>query len=135
MTPGNSLRSGAEQERRGHPTQRASLRRRVRYRFDNTLAHGPLALIGWLAVASLAVLIVASAVATLVLGQDFLFSSWRNLLRVLGKSDTETDWPGRILGLAVLLFGLFVGGAMIGHIAAALSECIRRLGLGRGPVV
>ncbi len=62
--------SGARHEAHHEPVRRPSPLRRIRYRFDNSLAHGPLALITWLGVATLAVIVVAAAVATLLFGQS-----------------------------------------------------------------
>lgn len=45
--------------------RRASWRARLRYQFDKSMAAGPIALIGWLAVISLVVIIAAGLVLAL----------------------------------------------------------------------
>jgi hypothetical protein len=44
--------------------KRTSSRARLRYRFDNTLSRGPVALIGWLGLAA-AILVAAATLAVL----------------------------------------------------------------------
>ena len=47
-------------------SKRNSLGARLRYAFDTSMSAGPIALIGWLAVLSLIVIIVAGAVIALL---------------------------------------------------------------------
>ncbi|MDQ4068965.1 MAG: hypothetical protein M3203_05760 [Actinomycetota bacterium] len=123
------------------PVRRPSLRQRLRYRFDNSLAHGPLALIGWLGVVVAAIIVVAAVVGHFLLrggeGTPFLEDFWESLIRVLDASafQAETAWPSRVVALAVTLLGVFVGGSLIGLIATALDQRVSDLSKGRSAVL
>ncbi len=58
------------------------MRRRIRYRFDNSLARGPLVLIGWLGGGVLAMILVAAVVGRSFLGGNqhggFMEEFWKN---------------------------------------------------------
>jgi len=120
--------------------RRAPLRRRLRYRFDNSLAHGPLAIVGWLGVVVVLVIAVAAVVGRLLLASDgngFLEDAWQGLVRVLDASafQSERAWPSRLVALAVTLAGIFLGGSLIGLIATAIDQRVADLGKGRSPVL
>jgi voltage-gated potassium channel Kch len=113
----------------------------LRYRFDNSLAHGPMALIGWLGIVVVAVVVVAAAVGHFLLrgsgsgnlAEDF----WQSVIRVLDASafEAETAWPSRVVALMITLLGIFVGGSLIGLIATALDQRVDDLSKGRSAVL
>ena len=77
---------------------RGGVGRRLRYEFDKSMAAGPLALIGWLAVISLLVIIVAAAVSALLHiapeGADtmsFGEAAWEALRRTLDSGTMGGD--------------------------------------------
>ncbi len=121
--------------------RRPSVRRRLRYRFDNSLAHGPMALIGWLGLIVLAIVLVAALVGHYLLGEagelGFLEDFWQSVIRVLDSSafETETAWPSRLAALTVTLMGVFLGGSLIGLIATALDQRVGDLSKGRSAVL
>lgn len=123
------------------PARRPSVRQRLRYRFDNSLAHGPLALIAWLGVVVAAVICLAAVVGHFVLtggeGYSFIEDFWQSLIRVLDASafESETAWPSRLVALAVTLLGIFIGGSLIGLIATALDQRVSDLSKGRSVVL
>ena len=125
----------------GRPTRRPSIRRRLRYRFDNSLAHGSVALIGWLGIVVVAVIVVAALVGHFLLGgtepDNFLEDFWQSVIRVLDASafEVETAWPSRLVALVVALLGIFLGGSLIGLIATALDQRVTDLGKGRSAVL
>ncbi len=132
--------------RAGHrPPRRPSLRRRLRYRFDNSLAHGPLALIGWLGVLVVVVIVVAAVVGRLLLGRvggtdggtGFFDGFWLSVVRIIDASEfkSESAWPSRMAALVVTLFGIFIGGSLIGLISTALDRRVSDLGKGRSAVL
>jgi voltage-gated potassium channel Kch len=144
--PAQAVQRGQLVQRRRPPPPRArarrvGIRRRLRYRFDNSLAHGPLALIGWLGLLVLAIVLIGAIVAALLLegGEDrgFLGDVWETMIRVLDSSafEIEEAWPSRLVGLAVTLAGLFIGGSLIGLIATALDQRVSALSAGRSPVL
>ena len=140
-------------ERRGRPvssrpdrtpaakTPKPPLRQRLRYRFDNSLARGPLVLIGWLGVVVLAIVVVAAVVGRFLLGATasggFFENVWDSLLRVFdsGAFQSETAWPSRLVWFIVTLLGILIGGSLIGLIAAAIDRRVDDLRKGRSPVL
>ena len=71
---------------------------KLRYRFDNFMAKGTIALIGGLAVASLAVIFVAAAIISLAgFAQEgsepvgFLEAAWESLMRTLDSGTMGGD--------------------------------------------
>lgn len=122
-------------------SHRVGIRRRLRYRFDNSLAHGPLALIGWLGAVVLTIVLVGAAAAALLLhgggGRGFLGQLWETLIRVLDASafESEQAWPSRLVGLGITLAGIFIGGSLIGLIATALDQRVADVSTGRSPVL
>src|SRR3954463_8126082 len=90
----------------------AGLGKRVRYEFDKSMAAGPIALIGWLAVISLIVIAVAAAILPLPHiapegGESMGFgeAAWEALMRTLdsGTMGGDAGWGFRGVMLAVTL--------------------------------
>lgn len=118
---------------------------RVRYRFDLALARGPLVVIGYLAVITVAIVLVAALLLTVLhlsgvngggkLG--FADAFWQSLLRMLdtGTFASDQDWPTRVLSLIVTLSGIFLAGSLIGLIANAIDQRVDKLRKGRSAVL
>jgi voltage-gated potassium channel Kch len=124
--------------------RRAKVHHRLRYRFDNSLARGPLVLIGWLGVAVILLVLVATtaaAVTHVLFGggrnRGVVEDLWQGLRRVLDASafGNDTAWPARLMALFVTLFGIFIGGSLIGLIATALDQRVDQLRKGRSAVL
>jgi ion channel POLLUX/CASTOR len=132
-------RAGVE----GRPT----IHQRLRYAFDNTMARGTPALVGWLALATLALIGVFTAIVLVadlapdnqdssregIIGQAF-----NSLLHALDPGTVAADtghWPFLVLMLLVTLGGLFVVSALIGVIATGLDSRIEELRKGRSVVL
>ncbi len=117
------------------------MRQRIRYRFDNSLARGPMVLIGWLGCGVLAMVVVAAMIGHFFLGGSqqgtFMEEFWKNITRVLGTGafGRETAWPTRLVGLAVTMAGIFVAGSLIGLIKTALDRRVQDLSKGRSRVL
>jgi K+/H+ antiporter YhaU regulatory subunit KhtT len=121
-------------------------RQRFRYRFDNALAKGPSVVIGWLALVTLAIFVVAGSLVW-----AFRFDGvngggpvdnpaegiWQAMLRVLdaGTFAGDTSWPMRLFSLVVTLAGIFIAGSLIGLIASAVDQRIEGLRKGRSDVL
>lgn len=116
---------------------------KLRYRFDNTLARGPIVLIGWLLIA--AALLSVPFWLYLQLdpdgidasgpkpGPDNLFSSF---WAVLGKGGFPSNgWEGRSFSILITIASLVTGGAMFAFITATTSKKLTDLKRGKGPVV
>jgi voltage-gated potassium channel Kch len=126
---------------------RPTLNQRLRYAFDNTMARGTPALVGWLALVTLALIGIFTAVVLIadiapdnqqdtregVLGQAF-----NSLLHALDPGTIAGDggrWPFLVAMLFVTLGGLFVVSALIGVIATGLDSRIEELRKGRSVVL
>lgn len=145
MTAGANLGSGTG--RAGRPAggriaaRRPGLRARLRYRFDNSLAHGPLALVGWLGVVVLGIIVAGALLDLLLLGdgdgQGVTGGLWETLVRVLDSSafESESAWPSRFFALAVTMAGILLGGSLIGLIATALDQRVSAISSGRSVVI
>lgn len=124
--------------------KKPSLGARLRYGFDKTMAAGPIALIGWLAVVSL--LIVAAAGLLLSLsgiaqegGQrlDFLEAFWESLMRAIdaGTLGGDVGWSFRLVMLVVTIGGIFIVSALIGVLSAGVDNKLGELRKGRSRVL
>ncbi len=118
---------------------------RLRYRLDQALARSALMVMGYLAALTLVITVVAAGILTTLhlsgvnggpkLG--FAEAFWQSLLRMLGKGAFASDqeWTTRALNLVVTLAGIFLAGALIALISAAVNQRIARLRRGRSPVL
>jgi len=144
-TPSGTERSYGAQSAgsTNNPAQQKTFGRKLRYRFDNTLARGPIVLIGWL--------LFAAALLSLPFwlylqldpdgidatgtkpGPDNLFSSF---WAVLGKGGFPSNgWEGRSFSILITIASLVTGGAMFAFITATTSKKLTDLKRGKGPVV
>jgi len=144
-TPSGSNRSyGAQSAGATENTaQRNTFRRKLRYRFDNTLARGPIVLIGWLLIA--AALLSIPFWAYLQLDPDGIDASgtkpapdnlFSSFWAVLGKGGFPSNgWEGRTFSILITIASLVTGGAMFAFITATTSKKLTDLKRGKGPVV
>ena len=129
------------------PETRPSLRERLRYAFDNTMARGTPALIGWLVAATAALVAVFSLV---VLLGDFapereggerpgvirqFFDSLTHTLDPGVVAGDQGKWPFLALMLLLTLCGLLIVSALIGVLATGLDRKIEELRKGRSVVL
>ncbi|WP_424923178.1 CASTOR/POLLUX-related putative ion channel [Actinomadura rubrisoli] len=124
--------------------RRATRRDRVRYWFDTTMAKGTPALIGWLGLASLALVLVVASAAVVVAPRDsgahgnWPGMVWRSLLRTLDPGtmgdDTGTG-PFLALMLVSTIGGIFIVSALIGVLTTGLESKITELRKGRSRIV
>src|SRR5574341_2363639 len=117
-----------------------SLSDRLRYRFDNLMARGPIALIGGLGVVSLAIILAAAMVLSFGrLAQEggdapgFVEAAWESLMRTLdsGTMGGDTGWGFRIVMLGVTLGGVFVISTFIGVLNNGIENKLEELRKGR----
>jgi ion channel POLLUX/CASTOR len=138
-----SLRAPRAGEQTSAP-QEATRRQRLRYRFDATMSRGPVALVAWLALLTLA-LVGAGALLVLAFGlvpddgrQSFVGQLFSALMHAMDPGTVAGDdggWPFLVAMLAITLGGLFIVSALIGVIATALDEKLLDLRKGRSFVV
>ncbi|MFD7970185.1 CASTOR/POLLUX-related putative ion channel [Streptomyces clavifer] len=121
--------------------RRAALSKQARYWFDNTLAGGAAALIGWLAVACLVIVVPASAV--LVWTDDRApddrwakaAAVWRSVGQTL-RLGGEAGSPLRVaLSVLLALVALFYVSTLVSLITAAITEKLLALRRGHSTVL
>jgi voltage-gated potassium channel Kch len=130
-----------------HPEPRPALRERLRYAFDNTMARGTPALIGWLVTAT-AVLVALFSIVVLL--GDFAPESedgdrpgivrqfFNSLLHAMDPGTVAGDdgkWPYLALMLLLTIAGLLIVSALIGVLATGLDRKIEELRKGRSAVL
>ena len=127
----------------GHRADRIGFRARLRYWFDNTMARGTPALVGWLGVLSL-VLIVVVTFGLVATAQHTADTSGESLWTTLWHTFASTfalDVPesGPLVQLALwfvlALGGIFLVSALIGLLTTGLDLRLEMLRKGRSVVV
>lgn len=125
--------------------KKVSLKERLRYKFDNTLSRGTMAVIGWLALLSLALVVTAGLILFLTgitpgdedgnLG--FVESIWQSLMRTLdpGTMGGDEGWGFRIVMFLVTLGGIFIISTLIGLISSGIDQLIETLRKGKSRVL
>lgn len=124
-----------------------TLRQRWQYFFDNFMSRGTVALIGGLAVLSLAIIALVAAAVVLTgsapPGEDgrslnFFELMWYGLMRTLDAGTMGGDsgsWVFLFLMLAVTLGGVFVVSTLIGVLTAGVEGKLEELRKGRSQVL
>ena len=119
-------------------------RDRLRYQFDKSMAAGPIALIGWLAVISLIVIVIAGVFLAFTGitpegGEpvSFIEGAWESLMRTMdaGTMGGDAGWSFRGVSLVVTVAGIFVFSALIGVLSSGLDEKLDELRKGRSHVL
>ncbi|HEX2314003.1 MAG TPA: potassium transporter TrkA [Thermomonospora sp.] len=119
-------------------------RDRFRYWFDNTMSRGTSALIGWLGLASGALILTVATLAVLIAPRDsdenghWAGVAWRSLLRTLDAGtmgDDEGSGPFLALMLAATVGGLLIVSALIGVLTTGLEAKLTELRKGRSRIV
>ncbi|OGN86807.1 MAG: potassium transporter TrkA [Chloroflexi bacterium GWC2_73_18] len=120
--------------------EKVTLGERLRYAFDNFMARGTIALIGGLALASAAVIVIVSIVVAVATGGEYGLGDllWMALLRTLDSGTMGGD-QGPLLFLAGMLAvtfgGIFVISALIGVINNGIEGKLDELRKGRSRVI
>ena len=115
--------------------RRISLKDRLRYRFDNIMSRGMLALLGILGLATLT-LVFLGTMAMLISGfrrvdeedRSTLENLWLAAMRTLdsGNVGGDTGWGFRVIALIVTLGGIFIFGALIAVLATGINGATGR---------
>jgi hypothetical protein len=126
--------------------RKITLADRLRYRFDNTISKGTIALIGWLFL-MLAALVLTSTLFVYLTGlapasggqrPGFFETLWLDLMRTIDPGNVGGDrgsWPYLISMLVVTAGGILVFSTLIGVIFAGIDEKLADLRKGRSFVV
>lgn len=124
--------------------KKISLSQKLRYKFDNLMSKGPIAMISLLAVLSILVVIVAGIVLSLFSispeGSEpmgFVESVWQSLMRTLdsGTMGGDNGWGFRIIAFLVTLGGIFIISTLIGVLGSGIEEKLEQLRKGRSFVI
>jgi ion channel POLLUX/CASTOR len=113
---------------------------RLRYAFDNTLSNGPIALIGWLGLASALLVLVTTVIVRLVEGPGlrFLVVFWDVLFQALTPNPVPPDagpLPFLLAMLLVTLGSLFMVSILIGVLTTSIEDRIHSLRKGRSRIL
>ena len=120
------------------------LSQKLRYKFDNLMSKGPIAMISLLAVMSFLVVVVAGIVLSLFSispeGSEpmgFVESVWQSLMRTLdsGTMGGDNGWGFRIVAFVVTLGGIFIISTLIGVLGSGIEEKLDQLRKGRSFVI
>ncbi|MBC9248913.1 potassium transporter TrkA [Pseudomonas alcaligenes] len=129
------------------PHQSITWRDQLRYRFENTLSKGPIAIIGWLGLVSSLVVALATALLMLLhVSSDpsdpasqlgFAEGAWQSLMHAIDSGNLAGDqgWHLRALMLLVTLSGIFIVSILIGTITSGLEARLAELRKGRSRVI
>ncbi len=129
--------------------RKATFTERLRYNFDKSLSGGTISLIGWLGLASLLIVLLATAILLLTgiapaaeEGQEsqtfnFIEAFWQSLMRSLdpGTLAGDTGWSYRLLMLIITLGGIFIVSLLISVLSSGLQSKLDELRKGRSFVV
>jgi len=130
-----------------------SLAQTLRYKFDNSMSKGPSALIGWLALVTLVMILIGTAIvvvfsifpmvptedgsSTVPQHLSFFETLWQTLMRSMdaGTVAGDTGWPFRILMLLITLGGIFIVSTLVGVLSNVINDKLEELRKGRSFVV
>jgi voltage-gated potassium channel Kch len=119
-----------------------SFSEKLRYRFENTLSKGTIAVIAWLAVLSALIVIISSVIiyATRLADapdQSMEESMWQSLMRTMDSGNVANDvnWPLRAVMLLVTLGGIFIVSTLIGTITSGMEAKMEEMRKGRSKVL
>ncbi len=127
--------------------RRVSFSDRLRYRFDNTMSRGAVALIGWLFALSVLLVLVVSLVVVLTgiapAAEDgqplsFMQVAWMSLMRTLDPGTMGGDtgsWAFLAAMFGVTLGGIFIVSTLIGVLTSGIEGKLEELRKGRSLVV
>ncbi|MFA9273138.1 MAG: hypothetical protein ACEQSX_20850 [Baekduiaceae bacterium] len=124
------------------PPRRVTLRDRLRYRFDTSMARGPSALLGYLGLATVALVVLFGIIVLLVsLGPTGhpVHALYNALLHVIDPGTVAGDDTGSpsfvVLQLILTFGGIVIFSAFIGVLATSVDERLHELRKGRSLVL
>ena len=117
---------------------------RLRYRFDNFMSRGTVALVGALFAGTFLLILVGTLILVVARlkpagGESLGFAEalWQVTMRTVdtGTVAGDTGWSFRLVGFAITLGGIFIVSALIGVLASGLEGRLNDLRRGRSRVV
>ncbi len=123
----------------------STLRDRMRYAFDNSMARGTIALIGWLSVFTFSFLFISASIVWVAgwvpEGTESLTlpeTIWIGLMRTLDSGTMggdEGSWPFKLSMLWITLGGVFIVSTLIGVLNNGIEAQVDELRKGRSRVI
>ncbi len=117
---------------------------KLRYKFDNLMSGGPIAMISLLAILSLLVVVITGTVIWFFhispQGEaplDFSEGFWQSLMRALdsGAMGGDSDWTFRMVAFFVTLGGIFILSTLIGVLGSGIEAKLDELRKGKSFVI
>lgn len=115
---------------------------KIKYKFDDMMSKGPIALIIWLAILSFIIILTVSGVIWFFRlypeEQNFIKLMWMSLMRTLDAGTMGGDvgsWGFLLSMFAVTLGGVFIISALIGILTTGLESKLEELRKGRSRVI
>lgn len=125
--------------------KKITLADRFRYRFDNFMSRGTIALVVALFAATLFMVLTAAMILLLVglryggnnAGTSFIDNIWQVTLHTIdtGALGSDATWSFRLVGFLVTIGGIFITSALIGVLATGLEQRFSELRRGRSRVL
>ncbi|HYG51792.1 MAG TPA: hypothetical protein VD905_12860 [Flavobacteriales bacterium] len=124
--------------------KKVTFSQKIRYRFDNLMSKGPVAMIGLLACMSLIVVLIAAGIISLFEiapeGEkplSFGEGTWQSLMRTMdaGTVGGDVGTGYRTVGLLVTIGGIFIFSALIGVLSSGINEKLEELRKGKSFVI
>jgi Trk K+ transport system NAD-binding subunit len=123
-----------------------NLKNRLRYYFENTISAGPIGVIKWLGLISLAIILVLGLLIIIFGIKDdpsanesigFIEGVWKSLMATLdpGTMGGDEGWPFRIIRFSATLLGIFIISILIGIISSGIDEKLDELKKGKSKVL
>jgi voltage-gated potassium channel Kch len=127
----------------GYPVKKPSISERFRYWFDGYMSRGTIALIGLLAIVTVAFILIISLIVVAIgkgpgdEAADFGETLWNSMLRTLdpGTMGGDEGKIFRLLMLVVTIGGLIIVASLIGIISGAFDSKVEELRKGRSRVL
>ncbi|MGZ4033924.1 MAG: CASTOR/POLLUX-related putative ion channel [Bacteroidia bacterium] len=124
--------------------RKISFRQKLRYKFDNQMSKGPVAMISFLAIISGLIVVIAGLVISFFSitpegGQPMGFweSAWQSLMRTMdsGTMGGDNGWSFRIVAFVITLGGIFILSTLIGILGSGINNKLEQLRKGRSFVI
>jgi hypothetical protein len=118
-----------------------TVKEKFRYFFDNLMSRGTLSLIGFLAIISLALILIFTIILWLIdllPGEGFIEIFWLNIFKTLSTGTLSGAKPGQLnffLSFLIALASIFITSLLIGLLTAGIQQKIWSLRQGRSKVI
>ncbi len=117
---------------------------KFRYKFDNLMSKGPIAMISLLAILSILIVIVSGSIIYVFhfspegdKSLDFSEGLWQSLMRALdaGAVGADSDWTFRLIAFIVTVGGIFILSTLIGVLSSGIESKLDDLRKGKSLVI